>query len=180
MPEIRVEPGAVPAPKRQIDVAVIFGEPRAQIAGLVRLLGRCDRADRNIFHEKMRRDQHETARAKVLAAAGVNGGDRSAVAVADENRLAHARLVEHRGQDFAGLPVHIGEGPRQRDRIGLAVARSRIGQHPVAGALGKRLRELLPHRDRAEPLVQQHQGGRLFRRRPVPRRLDLFARNGED
>src|SRR5258707_1170027 len=35
VPEIWVEPGPVPAPERHVDVAVILGEPRAQIAGLV-------------------------------------------------------------------------------------------------------------------------------------------------
>jgi hypothetical protein len=60
----------------------------------------------------MRRDQHEPAHAEILAAAGIDRRDRGAVAVADENGLAHTRLVEDGRQDFACLVVHVGEGPR--------------------------------------------------------------------
>ena len=72
---------------------------------------------------------------------------------------ADAGLIEHARQHLARLVVHVAERTRQRHRIGLAVAGARIGEHAVAGALGKLAREIAPHRDTAEALVQQHQLG---------------------
>ena len=115
VPEISVEPGLVPAPERHVDVAVILGEPRAQIAGLVGIFRRRDRAHRNILDEEMRRDQHEAAHAEILARTGVDRGDRGAVAVAEKEAAAEADRIEQPRQHIAGLVVHEVEWARQRN-----------------------------------------------------------------
>jgi hypothetical protein len=125
-------------------------------------LGALDFGDAHVFGEEMRSHQRQAAHAVVLDAAGVDCGDRGAVAVADEQAAAEADCVEHARQHVAGFLVHEGDRARQLRRRRVAVAGARIGEHADAGRRRELVGEAPPHRDRAEPLVQQDERGGLI------------------
>src|SRR4249919_2108367 len=69
--ELRVEPGAVPALERTVDIVVPAREPRAQVPCFIGFPGFDDRRNARILGEEMRRDQHEAADPVILMTAGI-------------------------------------------------------------------------------------------------------------
>ena len=124
-----------------------------------------DLGDAHVFGKEVRRHQHEPAHAVILDAAGIDRGDRGAVAVADEKPAAEAYRVEHAGKHVQRLLVHERERPRQTCRRGVAVTGARVGKNPGAGCCRELLREAAPPGDAAEALVQQNQRRRRIRTR---------------
>jgi hypothetical protein len=101
----------------------------------------------------------------VLDAAGINRGDRRAIAVADEKSTAEAYRVEHARKHVQRLLVHERQRARQACRRGVAVAGARVGKNAGAGCCRQLLREGAPTGDAAEALVQQNKGRRDIRTR---------------
>ena len=64
--------------------------------------------------------------------------------------------------------VHEARGPRQGHRIGSAVAGPAVDEGAAARGLGEAAREIAPQGDAAQPLVKEHEGGRVLRARSVP------------
>ncbi len=166
--EARVQPGAVPAVERRIDVAVVAGEALAQVAFLIGLFDLPDGSDVEVFHEEMRGDHHQAEQALVLRGAGVDRGDGAAVGMADQDRLADAGGVQHAGEHLLGFLVHVGHRAGQGGRVRLAVAEPGVCEHAAAGGLGQALRDVAPQADAAQAFVQQHQRGRAVGWRAPP------------
>ena len=57
--EPRVQPGVVPSPERDFDIAVVAGEALAQVAGLVRGRDLADAGDVEVFDEEVGGDGDE-------------------------------------------------------------------------------------------------------------------------
>ena len=114
----------------------------------------------------MRRDQRQPADAMILMTAGIDRGNRGAVAVADQQPALEADGIEQGRQRFARLVVHVSERARQRDRARLAVAGARIDENATPRRVAKPVGKIAPQADAAEPLVQQNQRRRLVRPRP--------------
>src|SRR5580693_685573 len=55
-PEAGIEPGVVPAAEGDVDMGVIFGELRPQVARLISAPCLSDRGEAHLFGEEMRRD----------------------------------------------------------------------------------------------------------------------------
>ena len=141
----------------------------AQIAGLVGLARLLDGGDAHVLGEEMRRDQHQAADAVILMAAGIDRGDGSAVAVADQQSALEADGVEQSRQRFARLVVHVGERARQRDRARFPVTGARIDENAAAGRGLQLVGKIAPQTDAAEAFVQQHQRRRRSGRGPIMR-----------
>ena len=120
----------------------------------------------DLLGEKMRRDQHQPAHAVILHAAGIDGGDRGAVAVAEQKTALKADCREHARQHFAGLLMHEGGRARQFAGTRLAVAGARIDKHAGAGRRRDLIGKRSPQADAAEALVQHHDGRRRVGPRP--------------
>ena len=83
--------------------------------------------------------------------------------------------LEHRGQAEPRLAAHVIERARQIDALGSAIARARIGEHPMTGRGRELRRKVAPKRDAAESLMQHDDCRRLVRRRAISDRLQAFA-----
>jgi len=99
--------------------------------------------------------------------------------VADQERTLDPGRVEHPGEVDQPLVVHVAERPRQRHRIRAAVAGPAVHQRAAAGLGRQRGREVAPHADAAQPLVQEDQRGRVGRAGPVPRVLQALVAREE-
>ena len=121
--ELGRQPHVVPAAERAVDVVVVSGEPRSQIAAFVCEPCRFDAGDRPFLHEDVGRQEHERGHRE----AGARGDDRDrrTVAVADEHGSLDAVLGEDRFQDLRFV-VHVGDRARTGNRRCVAVARSRV------------------------------------------------------
>ena len=113
----------------------------------------------------------------ILRAAGVNRGDRCAVAVAEQEPALKADGVEHMRQ-HARLVVHEAHGARQQAGARAAIAGARIDKHADACRGGELRWKIAPQPDAAEPFVQHHDGRRFVRPRAdhavfEPRRADV-------
>src|SRR6187431_392822 len=177
--ELRVEPGAVPALERIVDIVMPAREPHAQIACFVGFPGFDDRGDTWILGEEMRRNQHEAADPVILMAAGVDRCNRGAVAVADQQPAPEADGIEQLRQALARLVMHIRERARQADRTRFPVARARIDERAGTRRGRKFLGKIVPQADTAQPFVQQHEGWRLVRLRPDKAVFDAMPVNIE-
>src|SRR6266404_3856824 len=154
--ELGVEPDVVPAAEGAVDVAVIAREAGAQIGRPIRLPGRSDAGDGDILDEDMRRLEDEAAHGPPPRA-GMDEGDRGAVAVADEDGIGDGERVAQRRQRLQRLDMHVVDAARLRERVRLPVTEPRIDQRGAAGRLGKARRKIAPLRKRAEPLMEQDQ-----------------------
>ena len=100
---------------------------------------------------------------------GVDQRDRAAVAVADQDRALDPVRREQRREHLQRLVVHEVRPARHVRDVGLPVARARVDQRPAPGRLRRSRREVAPQRDRAEPLVQEHERRLGARRSPRSR-----------
>ena len=84
--------------------------------------------------------------------------------MADKHAAPKSDGAQHAGKYLDGLAGHVVQGARQRCRVGLAVARARIGEHAISRPPREVLRKVLPQSDRTQPLMQQHERRRGLRR----------------
>ena len=124
------------------------------------VLGAGDLGKAHVLGEEMRRDQHQTADAMILDGAGIDRGNRGAVAVPEQQTAAEIDGGEHAREHIARLLVHEGDRARQLRRRRAAIARARIGEHAGAGRRGKPAGKAPPHVHAAQALMQQHEGRR--------------------
>ena len=158
LPELRLKPGVVPSEERFIDpIAVVPGEPFAQPAGTEGIARGADARDAHVFAEHMRRDQHERADAR-RRLTRVHDRDRRPVTVSGEHRVVDSGRVEHRAGDFASFDVHVVDAPRELGGVRAAIARAGIGEHAKPRAPVELGGKVTPHRNAAEPLVQENEG----------------------
>src|SRR5262245_7168261 len=113
--EVGIEPGAVPSLERVVDIRMPSRQARTQVAGFVRFLRLDDRGYAWIFREEMRSDQYKSANPVILMTARIDGGDRSAVAMAYQKAALESDRIEQARQRLGRLVVQIGKRPRQRD-----------------------------------------------------------------
>src|SRR5437868_963849 len=166
LPELRIEPGAVPAVEGCVHVLVVLRKPLAQAALLVGLLGAGDAREAHLLAEDMGRFEDEAAHRVIR---GVEDGDGRAVAVADEHRIGDPRRLEYAAKQ-QGPVVHVPHRARKRrGRGGCPVIAAAVCEGGKPASPRELLGKVAPHRDRAEPLVEEHQGrptgwapGRVF------------------
>ena len=89
---------------------------------LAKLVCLGDGGDRHVLDKKVRRHQRQPADAMVLAAARVDGRDRGAIGMPDQQPPAEVDPIQHPRQDILRLIVHVGQRPRQRHRARRAIA----------------------------------------------------------
>ena len=178
--ELGREPGVVPAAEGRVGVGVVLRQAGAQVRRLEGVAGELDAPDRDVLDEEMRRDRDHAGHGK---ARGMEQGDRAAVAVPEQPRPLDADRGEERGQHLVGLAVHEVGLPALVARLGrrvpVAVAREDEAGEAVREA--ELARELPPHRDRAQALVQEHDRRRFAARRadPLVFEMDLPAAPGQ-
>jgi hypothetical protein len=147
------QPDVVPAAEGAVDVVVVSGQARAQVAAVVCVAGGGDGGHRDVLDHDVGREQDEGGDAAV-AASGMDQGDRPAVAVPEEDRPPHSERVEELGQHDQRFVVHEAGGARSAQRRGAAVPVPRVGEHVVARGPGDLPWEVPPHRDRAQAFVE--------------------------
>jgi hypothetical protein len=139
---------------------------RLQLAALIGLARRGNAGDRHVLDEEVRRHQHQPAQTGVRLLSGIDGGDRGAIAVADEDEFFEPGGLEDRRQPAARLVVHVADGPWRGRGRGAAIAASRPGEYGAPGRGWQPLGKIAPHGDAAEALVQQHEPGLALPRPP--------------
>lgn len=157
--ECGIEPDVVPAPEGGINVAVIREQARTQRALKVGVAGGGDAGNGNVFDHDVRRHGDDAGHraGKASRMRGEDECDRPAIAVSNEDWLADVETVEQFGKHDEGFLMHEIDLPRFGERLGLAVAVTGVDERVTAGGVGQLAREVLPHGDRAEPFVQQHE-----------------------
>src|SRR5690242_9989950 len=167
----RIEPDVVPAEESRVDVVVIAREFRPDVRRPVRLARVLDAVDREVLDDDVRRDRYHAGDAGAKRR-GVDQRDRRAVAVTEEPwRIAlagDAEAIEELRQKLLRLTMHEIDVPAL---VGTAWRRSSVAgarEHEAAVAAGvaQPLRIVLPHRERAQSLVQEND----------ERRIDALAR----
>ena len=173
--EVGREPDVVPAAKRRVGVGVMAREPRAQVGRLDRRRApsRCSRP----------RSPRRTgaARPRPRRAAGWRAACSSAIEPPSLWPKSQGRSMptarEERGQHLVGLAVHEVGRPALVARLGgrAAVAVAREHEAGEAVRVAELAREVLPHRDRAQALVQEHdqRRGAARARRPTRTRCSM-------
>src|SRR5262249_28426049 len=144
-----------------VDIVVPALELLAQIARLVILSGLADLGETHVLGEEMRRHEHEAAHAMILHAAGINGRNRSAVAIAEEDAALEANSGQHLRQPVNCPFVH--EAPRAGQLAGarFAVTGAGIDEHARARGGRKLFGQSAPKPDAAKALMQHDDGRRL-------------------
>jgi hypothetical protein len=175
--EFRVQPDVVPAAERRLGVGVMARQALAQVGGLERGLRAGNARHAQVLDEDMRGHDHEASHA--VPGAGVDQRDRAAVAVPDQDRLAHLERVEHARQRLERLVVHVAHRARRAQDVGVAVAQARVDDHRAARRLRGLARKVAPHRDGAETFVQEHQRGRVAARAGESLDFQLVASDGD-
>src|ERR1700704_4440169 len=177
-PEVRVQPDVVPPPERLRSVGVIAAELLREVRVLEGGLRLRDALHADVFDENMRRHNHQPLDAVVHR--GVDQRDRSAVGMAHENRLADAEALEQLRQDLERFDMHVVDRARRAKKFGLTVAVARVEHRGAAGCRGRLLREIAPHRDRAQAFVEKDQSRRIPIRAGNFLNFELAALNGDE
>ena len=81
--------------------------------------------------------------------------------MADEDGILDLQLLEQIGERVQGLIVHVGDGARFGEQIGVAGAVTRVDGDGASGGGGDVLRKVLPVRDRSEAFVKKHEFGHM-------------------
>src|SRR5476649_248283 len=153
--ETRRDPGVRPQVKGAVDVAaVILEQPLAQLARREGLTGALDGDDANRLVDCVRSDRHHRAQ-RLGIGGGVVEGDRAAVAVADQHAILDRQSREQARQHVVGLDLHVALAGIGRPWAGLAVAGAVVDDAGAGGGVAKLLREVAPHLDTAQALVQE-------------------------
>src|SRR5215472_13390431 len=101
----------------------------------------------------------------VFDAARIDGRDRRPVAVAEQDAALQPDGVEHVRQHVLRLLMHEGHTPWHCGWAGATVAGTGISEHAKTGRVRKACSEVAPDADRAQPLMQQHEGCGFVRTR---------------
>src|SRR5690349_1293648 len=135
-------------------VAVIARQLLAQVGGGPGLAHANNGLQADRFVDRVRSERHHRTQGRRIGGRVVQR-DRSAVAVADQHAILDRERREQLGQHLVGLDLHVFDagigGPRARLAIGGAVVDHAVALQDVA----KLLREVAPHLDAAQPLVQE-------------------------
>lgn len=114
-----MESDVVPSPKRAGRVAMVVSEAGGKIGGLKFDFGG-DAGNTEVLDKNMRREEDEAA--EMIVSAGVDEGDGSAVAMTDEDGTVDLELTKEIGKRFERFVVHVGDGARFGEEIGVAGA----------------------------------------------------------
>jgi len=157
--EFGAEPDMVPSPERAGRVTMMAGEFFGHVGGFEFHFSFGDACDAEVFDEDMRREQDEAA--ELVMDGGVDEGDGTSVAVADEDWAFDFELREKIRQGIDRLVVHVGDGTRLGERIGVAVAVAGVDGDGTSGGGSDAGREIFPERDGAEAFVEKDEFGRV-------------------
>ena len=159
--EVGVKPDMVPSPEGARGVAVVATQFLAKVSRFEFFFGFCNAGDTEVLHEDVRSQQNEAADVLLclLRGSGVDDGDRSPVAVADQDRVADLELCEKIGKNLKGFFVHIGDGARLSEEIGITRTVAGVDGDRRSSGTGDFAGKLLPVRDGAEPLVEKDEFG---------------------
>src|SRR5437899_182774 len=158
-PEVRVQPDVVPPPERPRRIGVIAAELLREVGLLEGGPRLRDALHADVFDENMRSHEHQPLDAVVHRS--VDKRDRSAVGMAHENRLADAEPLEQLRQDLERFDVHVVDRAWSAQHFGLTVAVARVDHRGAPGGRSGPLREIAPHRDRAQSFVEKDQSRRV-------------------
>src|SRR5205809_2280624 len=119
--EIGIEPDIVPAPERAFDVVVITRELFAQIGLEIRDARASYAVEAVRFDEDERRHRHDRRHGST-GARGVDERYRGALAVSEQDRLAHVERVQELRQRLERLDVHEVDAEGPGERFGCAIS----------------------------------------------------------
>src|SRR5262249_26790327 len=85
----------------------------------------------------------------------------ASIAVSEQNRALDSELVQQLRQYAQCLSVHVGHSSWSCKTCGLPITVPGVGEYPRAGPLGEPSREVTPHGERAQALVQHDQRWRI-------------------
>ena len=153
--ETRGQPGLRPQAKAAVDVvAVILDQPLAQVAGGEGLAGAVDAVDRDGFVDGVGGQRHHRTQ-RLGIRRGVVERDRAAVAMADQHAVGDGERLEQVRQHVVGLDLHVADARIGRPRARAAISRAVVDDAVTARGVAQLLREIPPHLDAAQPLVQE-------------------------
>ena len=162
--ELRVQPGFIPAAESIVGIGVPAREFPLQIRRFIGRFRLGDFDERKILDEEMRREQADAAQAAIGEGAGVDGGDRCAVGMADEQPFAKADGVEQFRQGLFRFALHVVQRPGQGRRARLAVTGARIGEDSEPRGLSQPFGKIEPQAGAAKTLVQKNDVSSVSRR----------------
>src|SRR5205809_175835 len=116
-----MQPDIVPSPEGGVHVGVMAGKSARQASASVRRSDLCDARDGQLLDEDVGCFQYQTAHWP-LGGAGKDDGDRSTVAVSDQDRLVDFQSSEQVGKDSQRFNVHIIYAARRLENIRPSVA----------------------------------------------------------
>ena len=157
-PERGVQPDAVPAPKGRAGVFVVAAQLLRQVGVQVGILRTFDVLHRHTFHKNMRGQQHQ-ATCALREPRSEQQRNGCAIAVAEPpGRFPHTQRIQKGRHHLVRLLVHEVHAPHlvRRARGGLAVGGAREDQPPKSPRFAQPLREVLPHGDRPQALMEEH------------------------
>ena len=153
--EIGMKPDVVPPPEGASGIAVVASEFFRKIRGFKFRLSLGDAGHAQLFDEDMRCEKNETA--DVIVHSSVNEGDGAAVAVPDEDGIFDFELRQKFGQGFERFVVHVADGARFGQNVGIPVAIARVDRYGASGGLGDACGKILPVRERAQAFVEKNE-----------------------
>ena len=137
-------------------VAVIFLQALAQIARGKGLAGPSDGIYADRLVDGVRSQRHHGAQRLGIRCRVVER-DRAAVAVADQHTILDAEPAQQARQDVIGFDLHVAHAGIAGPRARAAVAGAVVDDAAAARGVAKLLREVAPHLDATQSLVQEHQ-----------------------
>src|SRR5260221_3606745 len=176
-PEVWIEPDVVPSPERLRRVGMIAAELLREIRALEGRLRFGDALDADVLDEHVRRHHHQPFDAVIHRR--VDKRDRTAVGMPDEDRVADAEALEQLRQDLQRFDMHVIDRALPAQHLGLTVAVARVDHRGAAGCGSRLPREIAPHRDRAQALVEKDQSGRISIGAGNFLNFELAALNGD-
>jgi hypothetical protein len=126
--------------------SMMAGKALAELGVLVVAAAQAgDAGDGEVFDEDVRCLEDQAAHG--MGGAGVEEGDRGAIAVAKEDGGVHAERGEHAGEHVERLVMHEIDGARARVGGGGAMAQAAIDERSEARVVGHVLGKFLPGAD---------------------------------
>lgn len=99
---------------------MVASEAGGKVGGLKFDFGGGDAGNTEVLDKNMRREEDEAA--EMIVSAGVDEGDGGAVAMTDEDGTVDLELTKEIGKRFERFVVHVGDGARFGEEIGVAGA----------------------------------------------------------